>query len=162
MKIRIIAVGRKASGWVAEAEKDYLKRLSHSSDISCELVAPEDEHSLGAKAAAAKESARLLARCRPGDFLFACDRRGTPCSSQELAAELRTLQDRGSQICFVIGGSHGLTEEVLEKAAVAMSDPNFSKGRAKSLHDKLTSVLSDTDPFWVRWRYVADKKGWLT
>ena len=121
MKIRILAVGRKASGWVADAEKDYVKRLSHSADISCELVAPEDEHSLGAKAAAAKESAGLLARCRPGDFLLACDRRGNACSSEELAAELRTMQDSGAKICFVIGGSHGLTEEVLGKASRTVS-----------------------------------------
>ena len=121
MKIRILAVGRKASGWVADAEKDYMKRLSHAADISCELVSPEDEHSLGAQAAAAKESARLLARCGPGDVLIACDRRGKPCSSEELAAELRTLQDRGARICFVIGGSHGLTEEVLGKANLKVS-----------------------------------------
>ena len=91
MKIRILAVGRKASGWVADAEKDYLKRLSHIADISFELVTPADEHSLGAKAAAAKESARLLARCRPGDVLIACDRWGKPCSSEELAEELRSF-----------------------------------------------------------------------
>jgi hypothetical protein len=22
-------------------------------------------------------------------------------------------------------------------------------------------VLGDTDPFWMRWCFVADKKGWL-
>jgi 23S rRNA (pseudouridine1915-N3)-methyltransferase len=121
MKIRILAVGRKASGWVADAEKDYLKRLSHAADISCDLITPEDEHSLGAQAAAAKESAGLLVRCKPGDFLIACDRRGKPCASEELAAALRTLQDRGIKICFVIGGSHGLTKEVLDKASLTVS-----------------------------------------
>lgn len=126
MKIRILAVGRKASGWAAAAEKDYLKRLSHAADISCELVSPEDEHSLGARAAAAKESAKLLARCRPGDFLIACDRRGMPYSSEELAAELRILQDRGAKICFLIGGSHGLTEEVLAKASLSASFSNLT------------------------------------
>jgi 23S rRNA (pseudouridine1915-N3)-methyltransferase len=121
MKIRILAIGRKASGWVAAAEKDYLKRLSHAADISCELIGPVDEHSLGAQASAAKESARLLAKCRPDDVLIACDRRGKPYSSQDFAAELRNLQDRGAKICFVIGGSHGLTEEVLGKAALIAS-----------------------------------------
>ncbi|MBN2106822.1 MAG: 23S rRNA (pseudouridine(1915)-N(3))-methyltransferase RlmH [Deltaproteobacteria bacterium] len=124
MKIRILAVGRKASGWAAAAEKDYLKRLSHTADISCELVTPEDEHMLGAKAAAARESSRLLARCLPGDYLIACDRRGKPYSSEDFAAELRTLKDKGAKICFVIGGSHGLTEHVLTKASQTVS---FSK-----------------------------------
>jgi 23S rRNA (pseudouridine1915-N3)-methyltransferase len=126
MKIRILAVGRKASGWAAAAEKDYLNRLSHAADISCELVTPEDEHKQGAKAAAAKESARLLARCRPGDFLIACDRCGKPFSSEELAAELRAMQDQGAKICFVIGGSHGLTEHVLTKASLTASFSNLT------------------------------------
>lgn len=52
-------------------------------------------------------------------------------------------------------------EQVLEEAAVAMSDPNFTKAQAKKLHKKLLGVLGDTDPFWVRWRFVAEKKGWL-
>lgn len=51
-------------------------------------------------------------------------------------------------------------EKVLEEAALAMSDPNFSKPRARTLHAKLAAVLSDTDPFWIRWRYVGEKKGW--
>lgn len=126
MKIRILAVGRKASGWVAGAERDYLKRLSHTADICCELVSPEDEHSLGACASSAKESSRLLARCRPGDFLIACDRRGKPYSSEELAAELRTLQARGAKICFVIGGGYGLTEEMLAKASLTASFSNLT------------------------------------
>jgi 23S rRNA (pseudouridine1915-N3)-methyltransferase len=121
MKIRILAVGRKSSGWVADAEKDYLKRLKHFADMSCELVTPEDEHSLGENAAAAKESARLLARCRPGDFLIACDRRGKHYSSEQLAGELRNFQDRGAKICFVIGGSHGLTKELLAQAQQTVS-----------------------------------------
>ena len=53
-------------------------------------------------------------------------------------------------------------EKVLEQAAVAMSDANFTGARAKALNAKLAFVLGDTDPFWLRWRYVAEKKGWLS
>lgn len=51
-------------------------------------------------------------------------------------------------------------EEALEKAARALSDENFNKGDAIALHQRLREVLSDTDPFWMRWRFVAEKKGW--
>jgi len=121
MKIRILAVGRKGAGWVADAEKDYLKRLRHFADMSCELVAPEDEHSLGDKACAERESAKLLGKCRPDDCIIACDRQGKSCNSQQLADELRNFQDRGAKICFVIGGSHGLSEALLRKANFAVS-----------------------------------------
>jgi hypothetical protein len=52
-------------------------------------------------------------------------------------------------------------EQALEEAAQALSAPNFNKTRAKAMHAKLAGVLSDTDPFWVRWRYIGEKKGWL-
>lgn len=52
-------------------------------------------------------------------------------------------------------------EQVLADAAVAMSDPGLSKQRARNLQKRLAAVLSDTDPMWLRWRHVADKRGWL-
>jgi predicted ATPase len=53
------------------------------------------------------------------------------------------------------------TEKVLEEAALALSDAGFSMENAKILDVRLRQVLSDTDPFWMRWRFVAEKKGWL-
>ena len=52
-------------------------------------------------------------------------------------------------------------ERVLEDAAVAMSAVAFDAREAQEVDRKLKSVLSDIDPFWIRWRYVAEKKGWL-
>lgn len=52
-------------------------------------------------------------------------------------------------------------ENVLEEAAHALSEEGFGKDDAKALDRRLREVLSDTDPFWMRWRFVAEKKGWL-
>ena len=52
-------------------------------------------------------------------------------------------------------------EQILESATKAMTDPGFSKTDAQRVYEQLQSVLGDTDPFWVRWRFVAEKKGWL-
>lgn len=121
MKIRILAIGRKAAGWVAEAEKLYLQRLSHFADTSCELTPPLDEHSLGDGACKEQESAKLLAKCRPEEVIIACDRKGKSLSSDQFAAELRQLQDRGARLCLIIGGSHGLSEQILSKARLVVS-----------------------------------------
>ena len=59
------------------------------------------------------------------------------------------------------GGRSKMAEQALEEAAIAMSDKSFSKAQAKGLHNKLLGLLGDTDPFWVRWRFIAEKKGWL-
>ncbi len=52
-------------------------------------------------------------------------------------------------------------ERVFDEASMAMTDPNFRKPEALVVDQKLRSVLGDTDPFWMRWRFVAEKKGWL-
>jgi predicted ATPase len=53
-------------------------------------------------------------------------------------------------------------ERVLEDAAQALSDEDLGKAAAKAMDQRLREVLSDTDPFWMRWRFVAEKKGWLS
>jgi hypothetical protein len=58
-------------------------------------------------------------------------------------------------------GRSNAAEHILEQAAIAMSDPSFSQAQAKVLHGQLLGLLGDTDPFWVRWRFIAEKKGWL-
>jgi hypothetical protein len=52
-------------------------------------------------------------------------------------------------------------ENVLVEADKALKNPEISSDRARSLDDRLKSVLSETDPFWLRWRFVADGRGWL-
>ena len=52
-------------------------------------------------------------------------------------------------------------EQALEEASNAMANPQFGKAEAQALHKKLAGVLGVTDPFWINWRYVAEKKGWL-
>ncbi len=51
-------------------------------------------------------------------------------------------------------------EKALDEAARAMSDENFDGAQARELYTKLRGVLGDTDPFWISWHYVAEKKGW--
>ncbi|MBS1911238.1 MAG: ATP-binding protein [Bacteroidetes bacterium] len=52
-------------------------------------------------------------------------------------------------------------ERVLDAATQAMQNPDFSRRQAQYVDRQLREVLSDVDPFWVRWRFVAEKKGWL-
>lgn len=51
-------------------------------------------------------------------------------------------------------------EAAIERAALAMSQADFNRSKAKAIHLELQKVLGDTDPFWVRWRFVGEKKGW--
>ncbi len=53
-------------------------------------------------------------------------------------------------------------ESVLNEASEALTDENFGAKDAKKLDVELRKVLGDTDPFWMRWRFVAEKRGWLS
>ena len=121
MKIRILAIGKKAPGWAAEAEKDYLQRIGRFADTACELIPPLDEQSRGDRACREQESAKLLAKCRTDELIIAFDRRGTPMTSKEFSNKISQAQDRGARICLIIGGSHGLSEELLAKARLVVS-----------------------------------------
>jgi AAA domain, putative AbiEii toxin, Type IV TA system len=48
----------------------------------------------------------------------------------------------------------------LDKVGLAMQDPKFGETQAKLLHAELAGVLPGTDPFWARWRFIAERKGW--
>ena len=52
-------------------------------------------------------------------------------------------------------------EALLNEAAEALSDETFDVVRAKELDTRLRGLLSDVDPFWIRWRFVAERKGWI-
>ncbi|MDX2030910.1 MAG: AAA family ATPase [Blastocatellia bacterium] len=66
-----------------------------------------------------------------------------------------------SQAFDMESGRSEESEEVLAQAAKALSDEKFGASQAKKLDAQLREVLGDTDPFWMRWRFVAEKKGWL-
>jgi hypothetical protein len=53
-------------------------------------------------------------------------------------------------------------EQLLEKAAQVLADESFDHKQAKKLDAELRQVLGDTDPFWMRWRFVGEKQGWLS
>jgi hypothetical protein len=52
-------------------------------------------------------------------------------------------------------------EIAINEAAMALSDENIVPERVFALEKKLHAVLGDLDPFWNRWRFVGEKRGWF-
>lgn len=52
-------------------------------------------------------------------------------------------------------------ETLVREIHEAMRSGKLSKKRAKELDRQLDSQLGETDPLWLRWRYFAERKGWL-
>ena len=52
-------------------------------------------------------------------------------------------------------------ERALEQAAKVIDDPKVTKTKFLNADKTLRAALSETDEFWVRWRYIGEKRGWL-
>ena len=52
-------------------------------------------------------------------------------------------------------------EQALQEAADILTEKVTNPELAQSLDARLRGLLGDTDPFWIRWRFVGEKQGWL-
>ncbi len=50
-------------------------------------------------------------------------------------------------------------ERIIHRAMIAMSRPQLDLVEIRAIHAELRPLLSDTDPFWVRWLYRAEQAG---
>ncbi len=129
MKITLIAVGKIKESFYRDAVAEYAKRLSSYCELS--LIEVEDEPTReGASAAEeeavrVKEGERILAKLPKGAYPIALAIDGKARDSLEFAAWAENLAVAGqSHLCFIIGGSLGLSAAVLSAAREKIS---FSK-----------------------------------
>jgi 23S rRNA (pseudouridine1915-N3)-methyltransferase len=120
MKVRLIVVGRTERGFVAEGVEHYVKRLERTIDL--ELVVLPDAGRGEVTYQQRTESERILAALRPGERVVVLDERGSTLTSPAFAAQIGAWRDQGvRQVAFVIGGAHGMTDAVRERADLVLS-----------------------------------------
>ena len=129
MNASIVCVGHLKDQWQKEACGEYLKRLSRFGTYTIKETddLPEPDHpSAGAeKIVKEKEGKQILKQIHPGDRVIALCIDAYAPNSVRLAAYLNDLSGRGKCV-FVIGGSLGLSEEVLERADEKLSLSNLT------------------------------------
>jgi 23S rRNA (pseudouridine1915-N3)-methyltransferase len=118
----VVAVG-SLKGWAADGADDYLKRLRRLFPVEVVEVPAEDLSRRTPAEVLAAEAKRLLRRVPAGAYTVVLDRKkGEPLTSEKLARWLNSLGLSGrSHVAFVVGGSLGLSREVLEKADAVVS-----------------------------------------
>lgn len=133
MKITVIAVGKIKEKFFEDAIGEYSKRLSRYCKLEI-LQVPDEKTPDNASETVEtqikeKEGERILSKIPEGAYVIALAIEGKMLDSEELAEKINTLGITGtSQIVFIIGGSLGLSGQVLERADYKLS---FSKiGRA--------------------------------
>ena len=130
MKITIITVGKLKEKYLKDAIAEYTKRLSKSCKLEIIEVAdektPDQASVLVENGIRRKEGERILKHIKEkAASAINLEINGKSLSSEEFSEKIEQLGIQGkSHIIFVIGGSIGLSEEVLEKSDYALS---FSK-----------------------------------
>lgn len=129
MKITILAVGKLKEKYWKQAIAEYEKRLGAYSKIEMIEVpdekAPETMSDKEIEQVKEKEGQRLLAKIKPQATVITLEIQGRMLSSEGLAKELQQRMTQGqSDFVFVIGGSNGLHQDVLNRSNYALS---FSK-----------------------------------
>ena len=126
LSVTLLCVGKLKEPYFRSAVEEYQKRLGAFCRFSVEELTeqrlPEDPSEKEIAAALDREAAELARRIPEGAAVCCFCVEGKPLSSEELSAQLGRWQSGGkSRVCFVIGGSFGLSEALKRRADLRLS-----------------------------------------
>lgn len=129
MKISVVCVGKVKEKFYRDAIDEFIKRLSKYCKLEILEVAdektPDQTSETETKLIKDKEGERILKSIKEDAYVICLCIDGKELDSEELAKKVDMLGVSGtSHICFVIGGSLGLSDMVIRRADYKLS---FSK-----------------------------------
>lgn len=129
MNITIIAVGKIKEKYIQEGIKEFIKRLSRYCSLNLIEVddekAPENLSQREMEIVKTKEGQKIITKIPQNSFIISLEIKGKQLSSEELSKKIEELMIEGvNHITFIIGGSLGLSDEVLDRSNFRLS---FSK-----------------------------------
>lgn len=129
MNISIVTIGKLKEKYLKQGIDEYLKRLTLYAKLEIielpDEKAPENLSEMEMEQVKQKEGERILSKISDDTHVIALAIQGKMKSSEDLAADLDRLATYGkSKVAFIIGGSLGLSNEVMKRANDTLS---FSK-----------------------------------
>ncbi len=130
LNVTLIAVGKMHKGYEDEGCKEFIKRLNSYCNLN--IIELDDEKLLEKninntliEKALEKEAQKILMNIPKQSFVISLCVEGKLLSSEDLADILKEKPNLGySNICFIIGSSHGLSKTIKDKSDLKLS---FSK-----------------------------------
>lgn len=125
--INIVCVGKIKENYLKDAINEYSKRLSKYCKLN--IIELNDEpipNNLNEKISEnikINEGIKILSQIK-NSYVITLDLKGKQFTSEEFSDKLEKLSLNNSSITFIIGGSLGVSEDVLEKSNELIS---FSK-----------------------------------
>lgn len=121
MKITILSVGNIKEKYLIDAIDEYSKRLTKYTKINhvtvADLAIMDNPSEKDVEIIKSKEGNKLLEHISDDMYVIALDLKGKLISSEELASKMDEIFTyNSSHISFVIGGSLGLSNDVINRA----------------------------------------------
>lgn len=126
MQVTIVSVGKIKEHAVAKGIEEYQKRLRKYCRLTIlevpDVNAPESLSDKEKEQVKNTEGQGILKHLQEGMYVIALDIQGRMLSSAELAHKISCLKEQGyGHLAFIIGGSLGLSEQVLRRADFRLS-----------------------------------------
>ena len=136
MHIRLLAVGDRQPSWVDEAFAKYTERYPREWKFRLDVI-PTVRRNKNDKSHQAMEAEGelIIAKLGSDEQIILLDERGKQLSSKSLASRLSEWQTDGRDLCFIIGGPDGVSEQVRQRANMmwSLSQLTLPHGMARAL-----------------------------
>ncbi len=106
-----ICVGKLKEDYLKKASKDYEDRLSKFGKVNIFEVKNEKEDN---KSALLKEGERIIQKIPKNCYNIALEINGNEYDSTQFAKRIDDISVSFGRVCFIIGGSNGISEDVLK------------------------------------------------
>lgn len=118
MYIKILVVGKTKKTWLLQGEKEYLEKIKKHARVEFEII----EASVGKNRERnmKEESGKIEKRLRPEFLNILLDVAGKEMDSLKFSEVLKNGEIKG-KICFVIGGSDGVLEQIKNRFDLKIS-----------------------------------------
>lgn len=140
MNVTVLAVGKLKESYLREGCAEYVKRLSAYAKVNVVEVNEErcsdNPSDSEIQSVIKKEGERIIKKIPKGATVIPLCIEGKEYNSREFSALIENISLRNSHICFVIGGSFGLADEVK-----AMGKTKLSFGKMTLPHQLARMVL---------------------
>ena len=118
LNINVICVGKIKEDYLKNALEEYIKRLSRYCKLTITELPdekiPDKLNSSIENEIKKKECTNIINHIKKDSYVIALDLKGKEFTSEEFSKKLENLSMENSHITFIIGGSLGLTQELLE------------------------------------------------
>lgn len=117
LNIQIICIGKLKETYLKSAIDEYSKRLAKYCKLDI-LELPDEKIPLKlninlSNEIKSKECEHILRCLKKDSYVIALDLKGKQLTSEDFSSEIQNLSMTSSHITFIIGGSLGLTDELL-------------------------------------------------